>query len=334
MHTKLPANPETILGYQAAVENAAFYRHPEAGYLRIIGPDQANFLQRQTTNDINLLVPGHSLVTVLTSATGRILDVLRLLAEPGGAICAIPLPGQAASTANFLKSRIFFMDKVSIVDASNEFVQIELVGPQMPDLLDRIGCQVMPQLDEVLPVEVGGVQINLIRQPDWAGMGFCLLLPVETSQGVITTLLSTGVVQITPEIYEILRVEASLPGAGTELTSDYTPLETGLSAAIAENKGCYTGQEVLARQMNYDKVTQHLVGLRLQVLAQTGERIFAEGRSIGTITSCVDSPRFGPIALAIIKRPYHQPGTHVTVGNGDGEKPPQSALVIAPPFSL
>ncbi len=339
MNTKLPANPEAVSCYQAALENAAFYRLPEAGYLRISGTDQASFLQRQTTNDINLLVPGHSLVSVLTSATGRILDVLRLLIEPAGAIsagaiCAVPLPGQAASTANFLKSRIFFMDKVSIADASKELVQIELTGPQVPGFLGRIGCQVVPQVDEVLPIEIGGIMVNLIRQAGWAGMDFRLLVPAETSQEVIATLLSQGAVQITPEIYQVLRVEAGLPGAGTELTSDYTPLETGLSPAIAENKGCYTGQEVIARQLTYDKVTQHLVGLRLQTLAQTGEHIFAEGRSIGTITTCVESPRFGPIALAILKRPYHQPGTQVMVGNGDGERPPQSALVIAPPFSL
>jgi folate-binding protein YgfZ len=334
MNTKLPANQETVIGYQAALKNAALYLSPEAGYLRISGSDQVSFLQRQTTNNINLLVPGHSMVTVLTSATGRILDVLTLLTEPGGALGAMPLPGQAANTANFLKSRVFFMDKVSIADASKEFVQIELTGPQVPGLLGRLGCQFVPQQDEVLPIEIGGVKVILIRQPSWAGMDFRLLAPVDTSQDVIAALLSQGAIQITSEIYQVLRVEAGVPGAGTELTSDYTPLETGLSAAVAENKGCYTGQEVIARQMTYDKVTQHMVGLRLQNLAQTGERIFAEGRAIGSITTCVDSPRFGPIALAILKRPYHQPGTQVMVGNGDGEKQPQTALVIAPPFSL
>jgi folate-binding protein YgfZ len=334
VNPKTTDNLENTVDYQAALESAAFYRLPEAGYLRISGPDQINFLQRQTTNDMTRLIPGRSLATILTSATGRILDVLTLFLEPGGAIGALPLPAQAASTANFLKSRIFFMDKVSVIDASSELAQVELTGPQAAALLNKIGCQNIPQVEEVLPVEISGVQASLIRQPGRAGLTFLLLIPAEAADEVTSALFSQGAVPITPESYQVLRVEAGLPGAGAELTSNYTPLEIGLVSSIAENKGCYTGQEVIARQMTYDKITQHMVGLHLQKLAQTGKQVFAGGRSIGTITSCVYSPRFGPIALAVIKRPYHLPGTQVMVGNGDGEKLAQPAQVTALPFSL
>ena len=334
MNTKLPANLETIIDYQAALEGAALYRLPEAGYLRISGSDQVNFLQRQTTNDMTHLTAGHSLVTVLTSATGRILDVLTVFTEPGSALGALPLPGQAASTANFLKSRIFFMDKVSVVDASSEQVQVELTGPLAPAVLKGTGIQDLPSVEGVIPVEIGGVPASLIRQPARPGMDYLLLMPIGVADQAISALLSQGVVPLTPESYQILRIESGQPGAGAELTSDYTPLEIGLVSSIAENKGCYTGQEVIARQMTYDKITQHMVGLHLQTMVQTGERVFADGRMIGTITSCVQSPRFGPIALAVIKRPYHLPGAEVTVGSGKGETQPQPARVTALPFSL
>jgi folate-binding protein YgfZ len=333
MTTQPSSPPETIIGYQAALESAAFYRLPESGYLRIAGPDQASFIQRQTTNDINRLAPAHSLVTVLTSATGRILDVLTLFNEPGGALGALSLPGQASRTANFLKSRIFFMDKVGVVDASREWAQFELTGPRAGSALDKLGCSDLPQVEGMSPLEISGVTVSLLRQPARPGMEFLLLVPAGAVDVVIPALRSAGVTPLTPEVYNILRLEAGIPGAGTELTSDYTPLEIGLLSSIAEDKGCYTGQEVIARQSTYDKITQHLVGLHLQTLDQTGDQVFANDRLIGTITSCAISPRFGPIALAVIKRPYHQPGAEVRVGSGKGEIPPQPARVTALPFS-
>jgi folate-binding protein YgfZ len=102
-----------------------------------------------------------------------------------------------------------------------------------------------------------------------------------------------------------MRVEAGLPAAGAELSEDYTPLEAGLAAAISSTKGCYTGQEVLARQITYDKVTQHLCGLRLTRRAQPGGRVWApDGSPVGRVTSAATSPRFGEIALAVVKRPH------------------------------
>ncbi len=333
MTTKPSSTPETLIDYRAALESAAFYRQPEAGYLRIAGPDQISFIQRQTTNDINRLAPAHALVTVLTSATGRILDVLTLFNEPGGALGALPLPGQASSTANFLKSRIFFQDKVSVFDASHEWAQFELTGPRAHAALDNLGCSEISQVEGMFAGEINGAAVSLVRQPARPGMEWLLLAPADEVDLVIPALLSQGVTPLTPEVYNILRVEAGIPGAGAELTSNYTPLEIGLLSSIAENKGCYTGQEVIARQRTYDKVTQSLVGLHLHTLARTGDQVFANERLVGTITSCAISPRFGPIALAVIKRPYHQSGVEVIVGGGKDETPSQPARVTSLPFS-
>jgi folate-binding Fe-S cluster repair protein YgfZ len=109
-------------------------------------------------------------------------------------------------------------------------------------------------------------------------------------------------------------------------------LETGLEWAVAGGKGCYTGQEVIARQMTYDKITQHLVGLHLGNSARPGQRIWADGKPVGIVTSAVRSPRFGEIALAIIKRPHHQAGTLVRVGDTDTLSLP--ATVSSLPFSF
>ena len=103
------------------------YRVPDPGYLRIEGADQADFIQRQTTNDIRRLGLGRSLLTVLPSATARILDVWQLVPEPD-AIGVVTLPARGGSTARYLQSRIFFMDKVTLADVSSQIAQFRIGG--------------------------------------------------------------------------------------------------------------------------------------------------------------------------------------------------------------
>ncbi|GAH84222.1 unnamed protein product, partial [marine sediment metagenome] len=116
-----------------------YFQHEEPGYLRISGPDRLAFLQRQTTNDIGLLSIDHPLITVLTSPTGRILDVLWIIDEGDETYGLLTLPGQGDKTAEFLTSRIFFMDKVSIENSSDDLLQIDLLGDGTSDLLQELG---------------------------------------------------------------------------------------------------------------------------------------------------------------------------------------------------
>jgi len=320
-----------FIGYEAARSSAAFYVQPEAGTVCLQGPDRQAFLQRQSSNDLNRLAPGRSLVTVLTSPLARILDVLRLWEEQD-ALIGITLPGQSGATVRFLKSRIFFMDKVSVTDLSAEYAQIDLEGPQAARYLTRLGFERAPELDEILSGNRDGVTIQAAGQPGFAEIGYRLIVPAQVGSAVESALDAMNIPRLADQAYQIMRVEAGLPAPRAELTEDYTPLETGLDWAVAESKGCYTGQEVIARQMTYDKVTQHLVGLRLSSRAQPGERVWVEGKPAGAVTSAVHSPRFGEIALAIIKRPYHQADTLVHVGNTQEQS--VLANVSSLPFSF
>ena len=306
-------SPE-INPYHAALQTTAFYQYPQPSYLQIGGPDRASFLQRQTTNDVALLRPDRTLLTVLTSATGHILDVFYLLQEPE-AIGAITLPGRQALTARFLKSRIFFMDKVTVRDASAEFAQIDLLGPHAPQVLAHLGAASILTTGETVSLTLGGVVMRVLGPDRAFRLGFRLLVPAEITAKLQSALLRLKALRLDPATIDMLRIEAGFPEAVQELTEQYTPLETGLGLAISDDKGCYTGQEIIARQITYDKVTQHLSGLRLKKAVSTGERIWAEGKDVGVITSSCVSPRFGPIALAVIKRPYSQPETTVSVGD-------------------
>ncbi len=131
-------------------------------------------------------------------------------------------------------------------------------------------------------------------------------------------------------VHEVLRVQTGLPGESGELTNKYTPLEVGLVDFVSSTKGCYTGQEVLARQVNYEKINQQICGLRLEKAISPGTRLWGEGHSVGTITSAVESPDFGPIALAVVRRPHDQPGSLLYAGHEKENLTP--AIVSILPF--
>ncbi len=318
----------TLPGYDAAINQTAFYPQTAAGYVRISGADRQDFLQRQSTNDVRLLSPTRVVTTVLTTATARILDVLTLVEEPES-IEAITLPGRAEATVRFLKGKIFFMDKVSVDDASSEMAQINLIGPEASQVLESIGLSRLPSGDELVVGEISGNPAKVFSQH---GLGYRLLIPVESSKQLVNSLKEAGATGLSSEVYNVLRVEMGFPEAGHELTEEYTPLETGLGWAISGDKGCYTGQEVIARQITYDKVTRQLVGLKPTAEVKAGERIAPHGESktVGGVTSSANSPRFGHISLAVIRKPYHKPGTEVIIGDeGEGV----SATVTSLPFS-
>jgi folate-binding protein YgfZ len=292
-----------------------FYQHSNPGYLRITGSDRHSFLQRQTTNNIDLLSPDRSLVTVLTSPAGRILDVLWVIDEDES-LGVMTLPGQREQTLNFLQSRIFFMDKVILEDASQGLSQVDLLGSRVREFLEDLSNVQKPADNEILTLNITGFPVKVLVQRDFAHR---LLVPQEASRQVLAELEASGAESLSPDSFEILRVESGLPASGNELTEDYTPLETGFRWAVSDNKGCYTGQEVIARQVNYDKITRQLVGLRMSETPQIGDTLYPldKQQPVGKVTSSALSPRFGPIALAIIKRPFHQPGNELLTGDGE-----------------
>lgn len=301
-------------GYEKALNEAAYYLIPSSGFLQLGGPDRVDFLQRQTTNDLNALSPEHTLVTTLTSPTARVLDVLTLMPEDDK-IGALTLPGRATQTAAYLQSRIFFMDNVTVSDVSAHFAQIELLGPQVGSIMTALSLGKLPEEGEIISTEINDLAMRAFNT---LGSELCLLVPTENVGNVLATLDKIGVHQLDTDNYEVLRVEAGLPAPGHELTEDYTPLETGLAETVSMTKGCFTGQEVIARQVNFDKVTKRLVGLRLAEAVNPGTavRSFENSQPAGIITSTTASPRFGPIALAVLKRPFDQPGTQLIAKQG------------------
>lgn len=313
--------------YSAAQEAAVWFCPPEPGFLHLAGEDRLDFLQRQSTNDLRLLGPQRAVVTVLTSPTARILDVLTVF-DRGDVLGVLTLPGHGLRTARELRGKIFFMDRVTVTDLSAGFVQFDLEGPKAGEVLHRLGLATPPAIDGVATWVGPAGEVWVIGHRGLRGLGFRLVVAATAAEAMTTALAAAGAVSLSPAVYDILRVEAGLPGPA-ELTEDFNPLEANLDAFIAENKGCYTGQEVIARQITYDKVTRRLAGLRAEAPVPVGADVLAEGKTVGQVTSAVLSPRLGPLALAYIRRPFHQPDTPLVLRHNGQDTP---AVVAAFPL--
>lgn len=308
--------------YQSSLTGAAYFFQKEAGLIRVSGPDRIDFLQRQTTGDIRKLSSTHGLLSVLTSPTARILDVLYLIASPSDKedfIDLVALPGRGQSTAKFLKSKIFFNDNVSVVDLSHDILQLDLLGVEAGKVVQPLLGERRLDQGEVVQLEIENFPLRIINWKEGAGLGLRLIFLKEAQDTILSFLSDENLVELSAEVYDIRRIEEGLPAPGKELTEAYTPLETNLFDAVSDDKGCYTGQEVIARQITYDKVTRRLAGLTLSNIVSPGAEIRAEDRVVGTVTSSALSPRFGPIALGIIKRPFFEAKTQVSVVENENQ---------------
>jgi folate-binding protein YgfZ len=265
-----------------------------------------------TTNDIQALRDGRSCVTVLTSPTAKIVQVFTVLARPDE-LLLLPARGEMAALARHLRGQIFFMDKVTVVDLSAEYARVRLMGPQANTVLAAVGLDMQAAVDGEWR---RGEGVLAVFQAQYDLPGYELLIEQPQHADVLAKMTAAGAVILGAEdAYEARRIELGRPRPGAELSGEYNPLEAGLGWACAENKGCYTGQEIIARQVTYDKVTRHLVGIAAGQMLAAGAPLTAGGREVGTVTSAAYSPaRKAPVALAIVKRPHDALGTQLVCG--------------------
>ena len=190
MSTMPNYEPIELSGYQQVSTGIAYYHQKQSGCLRISGRDRVDFLQRQTTNNLTRLLPDRSIVTVLTSPTARILDVLRLILD-GDQIIALPLAGYSSNTASFLKNRIFFMDQVEVADVSADLCQFDLEGSGISGFINDLDLVHQPIAeDQVIDWELNGAKVKLVGQPGFAGLGLRLLAP-ESACGPLEAFLQS-----------------------------------------------------------------------------------------------------------------------------------------------
>ena len=298
--------------YSSAHDNAVWRNLSHFGRFRFAGADAATLLHHLTTNDIKGLQPGAGCEAVLVNHKARVLDWLTVFRQDD-ALLTITSPNRRALLRPHAEKFILFRQDVKIEDVTEDTAMWGLFGPGAEEFLQTRGMAAMPTR----------------RLP---GGGFFVWGDAVELQAMVQ---GSGLPICDDETYNVLRVEAGLPVAGLELTENVNPWEVGLDFAISLHKGCYNGQEVIARLHTYKKVKQGLMGLRLERviamshLATQPVKLEAAGREAGFLTSSVDSPRFGAIALGYVRGDYQKPGQELTAQAPDGA---QSATVRALPF--
>ena len=303
--------------YRQALQSAVMLDEGHAGRIWMRGRDRAELLQRLTTNDVVRLKPGQGMLTVLTTPIGRIIDVLAVYALED-ALLIVTSIGQGPAVYGHLRKNIFFNDQVTLEAAGRSHGQLALFGPQAASVLETLSGADLAGLPLHGSVEttIAGAPVRIARRKPIGGQGFTLFVPIKQLDAVRAALAQAGIGTLDDETYHILRVEHGLPAFGHELGLEYIPLETGLSDAICFSKGCYVGQEIIARMESRNRLAKQLRGLRLSGAASAPGKLQVDGKESGDLTSAVLSPRFGPIALAYVRSAHAATGSVVGLENG------------------
>ena len=302
--------------YAAAHNGAvAIWRNHE-GRLRAVGRDRLDLLHRMSTNDLTSLAPGEARPTVLTTPIARIVDQLWVL-NRGETVLCLTGPGRATAVRRWLAGYIFYNDKVKFEDVSPGLGQFALFGPKAAAVAEALAPSA-GALAENHILDDGDLLVW--RGRPLAGDGFTVIAPSARLAGLWGQALAAGAVPAGEDAYQMLRLEAGQPG-NPELTEDYIPLEANLWPAVDFQKGCYIGQEIIARMESRGKLARRLAGIRLAAPVSVGAEVSAsEGRpTAGKVTSAGELPGYGPAALAYLKTAQADVGTKVSVGGTSGE---------------
>lgn len=309
---------------------AGLFRLADRGLLEVTGADRTRWLDGMISNEVASIAPGGGRYALLLDPKGRILADLHVLVRPEA--FWLELAAHAAEPTRERLERFVIADDVEIANRSGEWARLALEGPAAPAVVDRAaGAPLGLAPDGSSDAAIGDVSVVAAAFALAGGPGIQLFVPVGGEDAVASALARAGaplsLVVADAAALEVLRIEAGVPRLGAELDADVFPAEARLERAISFTKGCYTGQEIVARIRTRASVQHFLVGLSLEGAAEVGAgaEIAAEGRPIGEVTSACRSPVAGSIALGYVRRSHAEPDTRVTVGG-------HPARVTALPF--
>lgn len=290
----------------------------ERGVIRVAGPDAAEYLQGQLTNDVEALEPGDGQYAALLDRKGHMQSDMRVLRPEAEEILVETEPAAAAVVLRHLQMYSIGRE-VEVDDVGAERSLLSLVGPRAAEIA---ATAVLPE-NACEAARVGGVECLAVG----TRVGIDLIGAREEAGRLREALLEAGAVAVSAAAAEILRIEQGVPRFGAEMNSETMPAEAGIvEQAVSFTKGCYIGQETVARLHYKGRPNRHLRGLKLSGLAQPGAALRLGEKEVGRLGSAGVSPAFGTIGLAIVRREA-EPGTELSVGE-DGV----TAEVTALPF--
>jgi hypothetical protein len=325
-----------LLEYNAACGAAALMDRSSLTKLEFRGRDRARFVHNLCTNNVKSLAPGGACEAFVTDVHGKILAFVRIFAA-ADTIYLDSAPGTSDRLIAHFR-RYLITEDVEIADRTSDTAAFLLVGPESRAIAGAAAFQQIPDLPELghTLVRIADVECRVIASSVLGVSAFEVWSPAVQAAVVWQALRRSGqphgLRPMGETAYAILRVEAGLPQFGIDIDETNLPQEIGRNdRAISFTKGCYLGQETVARIDALGHVNRRLVGLKIDSanLPPSGTSVLAAGKEIGRITSVVQSPALGVVALGYVRRGYERPGTELAVASPDR---PTAAIVQAIPM--
>jgi tRNA-modifying protein YgfZ len=296
-----------VSGLAAARTTCVVADRSDLGRLLATGPDLLGLLQRLSTGDVKNLGPGQGCETVVTNAKGRIVE--RLFVHnlgPEGVLLVAGPHGAPAVQAHLKK--FTFAEDTGLSDVTATTFAYALFGPKWAEAADGMG---IPELAPYGSAKctIAGSRVHVVRNNGFNAIGALVIGPRDDASQVRDALVEAaehvGGGPVDADVLDAWRILSGFPASGRELTEDYNPLEAGLRDAVSFTKGCYVGQEVVARLNTYGKVSRALIVLEFEpgVAAPVpGSAILHAGVAIGSVTSGIGLPGQGTtVALGYVK---------------------------------
>lgn len=306
--------------YDAALNHAVLLDRSHEARLRLDGEDRYALLQRTSTNDVLNLAVDSGRPTIFINANGRVIDRVEVYAGENHAIL-IGGPGRTESLRNTIQRNIFFRDKVRIGDLTGITRQFGLHGPHAASIADAVapGSSALP-LFGYLSAEIAGTQVMVARAKPLTGDHFRIVAATSHAAAVWDALLEAGVgYGLKPagsQLYNLLRIRAGSPAAGRELSEEYIPLELGLWDEVSFAKGCYTGQEIIARMESRGKLAKTIATVELDAPSEAPVDLLIDGKRAGILTSTATAPDGTHYGVAFLKPDQAQTGTQAVTAAG------------------
>lgn len=334
---ELPARfADPLLEHRAVRAGAGLLDLSYRGILELTGKDRTRFLNGMVTNDVRSLKPGSGLYAAMLNTHGKLIADMRIYALADA--YWLELHGELIPKVREALERHLIADQVEVRDRSAEFVVIALQGPASALLLGGLGMEGAKSLaaHQHLEAATGGAPVRVIRAGETGEEGFIVVASAAEAPAVWQALLQAGhggeLRPVGMEALDILRIEAGIPWYGLDMDESALLPEVGLEQAVSLSKGCYIGQETVARVAHRGHVNRHLVGLLIKAgeVPASGTPLLYEAREVGRVTSAVHSLSLDrPIGLGYVRRELMAPGTTLDLRTFHG---PGAAEVAPLPF--
>jgi len=312
--------------YNSLVSGVALRDISFKGILEITGKEGLDYLNRISTNSLLNLAPDNIAYTLFTSEKGRIID--RCIVINTGESLLLFCGAENKRKLNSWLNKYIIMEDIKITDANQKYTVLEFIGPQSNSfLISFFGREVSDLIDnEVVRLYFDNYKFSIIKTKDFGVEKIIIFAEYSSSNHLVRSMIankSAFDLNIAGEdAYKVFRIEKGMPEAPYELNDDYNPYEVGVIKDVSFSKGCYIGQEVIARLDTYDKVQKYLRGFTFNQKVGEGKsfRIFSNNVEVGKVTSYAYSFLLKKmIGLGIIRKDYPGDGTSFIVKDNGNE---------------